>query len=206
MPRGSGSGGRRSRGWRHTVAVSVVLVAPALACAPAADPAAGPDRSATPTTSASPPTGGRTTTPRGGTGGARFEVPDAVILEQLRRAAERIARDYTAPPTPAPADVDPGSNRGLGYRLMLQFGFPEAQWRYLDALWQRESGWDHLAENPSSGAYGIPQSLPATKMAVVGPDWRTDPETQIRWGLAYIAARYGTPERAWAHSERTGWY
>jgi hypothetical protein len=143
---------------------------------------------------------------RGDEGGARFDVPDAVILEQLRRAAERIAQNYTAPPTPVPVDIDPGTNRALGYRLMLDFGFAETQWRYLDALWHRESGWNHLAENPSSGAYGIPQSLPATKMAVVGPDWRTNPETQIRWGLAYIAARYGTPERAWQHSERVGWY
>ena len=139
-------------------------------------------------------------------GGARYDVPDAVILEQLRRAAERIAQSYTAPPAPTPVDVDPGTNRALGYHLLLDFGFGEAQWPYLDALWHRESGWNHLAENPSSGAYGIPQSLPATKMAVVGDDWRTNPETQIRWGLAYIAARYGTPEAAWAHSQRTGWY
>jgi hypothetical protein len=141
-----------------------------------------------------------------GEGGARFHVPDAVILQQLRLAAERIAQNYTAPPTPTPVDIDPGTNRALGYQLLLDFGFEEKQWAYLDALWKRESGWNHLAENPSSGAYGIPQSLPATKMAVVGSDWRTNPETQIRWGLAYIAARYGTPEGAWAHSQRTGWY
>ena len=139
-------------------------------------------------------------------GGARFDVPDAVILEQLRRTAERIAQNYTAPPTPTPVDVDPGTNRGLGYQLMLDFGFAEDQWQYLDALWHRESGWNHLADNPTSSAYGIPQSLPGTKMAVVGPDWRTNPETQIRWGLAYIAARYGNPQAAWQHSERVGWY
>jgi hypothetical protein len=139
-------------------------------------------------------------------GGARFDVPDAVILEQLRRAAERIAQNYTAPPTPTPVDIDPGTNRALGYQLMLDFGFGEDQWQYLDQLWIRESGWNHLADNPTSSAYGIPQSLPGSKMAVVGDDWRTNPETQIRWGLAYIAARYGTPESAWAHSERHGWY
>ena len=136
--------------------------------------------------------------------GAIARVPREVILRQLARAAERIAQDL---PMPAlPVDVDPGSNRALGYHLMVQFGFAPTQWRYLDALWTRESGWDHLAENPSSGAYGIPQSLPGTKMAVVGPDWRTNPDTQIRWGLAYIAARYGNPQGAWAHSERVGWY
>lgn len=134
-------------------------------------------------------------------------MPDEEILRQLRDAAERIAqREPMIEPPPQPADVSPGTNRALGYHLMLDFGFAEDQWPALDALWRRESGWNHLAENPSSGAYGIPQSLPANKMAVVGKDWRTNPETQIRWGLAYIAARYGVPDRAWAHSEKRGWY
>ncbi|MDQ6526234.1 transglycosylase SLT domain-containing protein [Nocardioides sp. LHD-245] len=136
--------------------------------------------------------------------GARADVPTAAIMAQLARRAERIAK--RTPLAPLPAEIDAGSNRALGYREMLEFGFPADQWPYLDALWQRESGWNHLAENPSSGAYGIPQSLPATKMAVVGGDWRTNPETQIRWGLAYIAARYGNAQKAWEHSERTGWY
>ncbi len=147
----------------------------------------------------SPPAPGRT--------GAIARVPRAVILEQLRNRAERIAQNLASqPPATVPTDVDPDSNRGLGYRMVQEFGFDAAQWPYLDALWRRESGWDHLAENPSSGAYGIPQSLPGSKMAVVAPDWRTNPETQIAWGLAYIAARYGNPQGAWAHSERFGWY
>jgi hypothetical protein len=137
--------------------------------------------------------------------GARAaDIPDAAIMAQLARRAERIAK-HLPPPTP-PADVDRGSNRALGYQLMIEFGFPNDQWPYLDALWTRESGWNHLAENPTSGAYGIPQSLPAAKMGVVGADWRTNPETQIRWGLAYIAARYGSAQRAWAHEEQFGWY
>ncbi|WP_192904018.1 transglycosylase SLT domain-containing protein [Nocardioides albidus] len=136
--------------------------------------------------------------------GARADVPTIEIMKQLARRAERIAKRL--PPVVVPTDVDPASNRGLGYREMIEFGFPRDQWAYLDALWQRESGWSHLAENPSSGAYGIPQSLPATKMAVVGSDWRTNPQTQIRWGLAYIAARYGSAQKAWEHSQRTGWY
>ena len=70
----------------------------------------------------------------------------------------------------------------------------------------RESRWDYRAMNPSSGAYGIPQSLPGSKMASAGSDWRTNPVTQIRWGLGYIAVRYGTPCGAWAHSESVGWY
>ena len=139
--------------------------------------------------------------------GAAASVPRRVIIEQLAKRAERIAASMaSASPEVLPTDVDPDSNRGLGYRLMLQFGVAADQWQYLDALWQRESGWNHLAENASSGAYGIPQSLPGSKMADVAPDWRTNAETQISWGLAYIAARYGNPQGAWEHSERVGWY
>ena len=139
--------------------------------------------------------------------GAAASVPRRVIMEQLAKRAERIAASMaSASPEVLPTDVDPDSNRGLGYRLMLQFGFAADQWQYLDALWQRESGWNHLAENASSGAYGIPQSLPGSKMADVAPDWRTNPETQITWGLAYIAARYSNPRGAWEHSQRFGWY
>jgi hypothetical protein len=139
--------------------------------------------------------------------GAAVSVPRRVIMEQLAKRAERIAASMaSASPEVLPTDVNPNSNRGLGYHLMLQFGVAADQWQYLDALWQRESGWNHLAENASSGAYGIPQSLPGSKMAQVAPDWRTNPETQITWGLAYIAARYSNPRGAWEHSQRFGWY
>ena len=80
------------------------------------------------------------------------------------------------------------------------------QWNALEQLWTRESGWNYKAENPSSGAYGIPQSLPGSKMATAGKDWRTNPETQIRWGLDYIKARYGGPKRAWAFFQANNWY
>lgn len=204
---------------RSRLGVAAVVVGTATAlvgCGATADPEAGPPSRATGPSAAAPTSpSGTTTAPsaRPSTSraevrtGAAGKVPDAVILEELRRTAERIAqRMPSAEPTLLPTDVDPETNRGLGYRLMLDFGFDRTQWGYLDALWQRESGWNHLAENPSSGAYGIPQSLPAVKMAVVGEDYRTNPETQIRWGLAYIAARYGNPQQAWAHSERVGWY
>ena len=80
------------------------------------------------------------------------------------------------------------------------------QFSCLDSLWQRESRWSPQASNPSSGAFGIPQALPGSKMAAAGADWRTNPITQIRWGLNYIASTYGTPCSAWAHSQATGWY
>lgn len=81
-----------------------------------------------------------------------------------------------------------------------------AQFRCLDALWARESGWRTNARNRWSGAYGIPQALPGSKMAKAGPDWRTNPLTQVRWGLGYVSGRYGTPCRALDHALAVGWY
>jgi hypothetical protein len=89
------------------------------------------------------------------------------------------------------------------------FGWREptdAQWRCLDALWTRESGWRWNATNRSSGAYGIPQALPGTKMQSHGADWRESPATQIRWGLDYVRGRYGNPCVARDHQNRHGWY
>ena len=79
------------------------------------------------------------------------------------------------------------------------------QWDCLDALWSKESDWQVHAEN-SSGAYGIPQALPGDRMAAAGSDWRDNAVTQIRWGIDYIAARYGTPCNAWEHSQYSNWY
>lgn len=76
----------------------------------------------------------------------------------------------------------------------------------LNALWSRESGWRINARNHSSGAYGIPQALPGRKMAVHGSDWRSNPETQIKWGTAYIKGRYGSACTAWQHHRNYGWY
>lgn len=80
------------------------------------------------------------------------------------------------------------------------------QFECLTLLWNAESGWNHKAQNRSSGAYGIPQSLPGSKMASAGSDWRTNYETQIRWGLKYIESRYGTPCGAWSHFKQKHWY
>jgi hypothetical protein len=92
-------------------------------------------------------------------------------------------------------------------RAMLhKYGWGVSQFGCLDRLWTRESKWSLTATNPSSGAYGIPQALPGTKMASVGSDWRHNPLTQITWGLDYIRIRYGTPCGAWGHSEGSGWY
>lgn len=108
---------------------------------------------------------------------------------------------------PETTPAEQGSNRELGQRLASElYGWSGDEWLCLDNLWSRESGWRHTAHNRSTGAYGIPQALPGDKMAAFGADWATNPDTQIRWGLAYIAGRYGTPCGAWSHFTTKRWY
>jgi len=107
---------------------------------------------------------------------------------------------------PAVGVVDPGSAQAIAQGMMAARGWDDDQFACLVALWNRESGWRVNAENSSSGAYGIPQALPGSKMASAGADWRTNPATQITWGLGYIEGRYGTPCGAYGHSQSSGWY
>ena len=88
---------------------------------------------------------------------------------------------------------------------MLSAGHGLDQFPCLEKLWSKESGWNERAGSPS-GAYGIPQALPGTKMSSFGSDWQTNPATQIKWGLSYIKSRYSTPCGAWQHFQSNGWY
>jgi hypothetical protein len=99
----------------------------------------------------------------------------------------------------------PGSAQAIAYKLVQARGWDDSQFQCLVALWNRESGWRVNAANPS-GAYGIPQALPGSKMGAYGSDWATNPATQIKWGLSYISGSYGTPCGAWGHSNSYGWY
>jgi hypothetical protein len=90
--------------------------------------------------------------------------------------------------------------------LVEEYGFAEKEYKCLNQLWTQESNWNYKSRNKKSGAHGIPQALPATKMNVVSTDWRTNPVTQIRWGLRYISIRYETPCKAWAKHKRSNWY
>ncbi|AXH36499.1 lytic transglycosylase domain-containing protein [Humibacter sp. BT305] len=114
--------------------------------------------------------------------------------------------DCRALSVPQPGPPEPGTPKDAGYQAVLAHGWDVQEYYYLLALWNRESGWNPSAENTSSGAYGIPQALPGSKMAAFGDDWQTNPATQIAWGLSYISGRYGTPCEAWASSEERGWY
>jgi hypothetical protein len=90
--------------------------------------------------------------------------------------------------------------------LIDEYGFTEKEYKCLNSLWTQESNWNYKSRNKKSGAHGIPQALPASKMNVVSTDWRTNPVTQIRWGLRYISIRYETPCKAWAKHKRSNWY
>jgi hypothetical protein len=138
----------------------------------------------------------------------------AAERRSLRQQAAAVAKvagaTATTPPKvkkprvrPKPKALTP---REMAKALVTKHGWSAAQFNCLDQLWTKESGWDPRNQNGGSGAYGIPQSLPGRKMASFGSDWRTNPMTQIRWGLSYIADRYSTPCGAWAHSQRYNYY
>jgi hypothetical protein len=98
---------------------------------------------------------------------------------------------------------------GIGYARewgKFSYRWNEKQTTCLATLWQGESSWRWNALNRRSGAYGIPQAKPGNKMASAGADWKTNPETQIRWGMGYIKNRYGTPCKALTFKARKGWY
>lgn len=117
-----------------------------------------------------------------------------------------------APPKPkvvaAPAvgTPDPGTAQAIALQMVTARGWASTEFDCLVALWNRESHWNVYSNNTKTGAYGIPQALPGSKMASAGADWATNPATQITWGLGYIQGRYGTPCGAWAHSQSSGWY
>ena len=90
--------------------------------------------------------------------------------------------------------------------LTQEYGFDDSQFTCLNSLWTKESHWNYKAHNYRSGAHGIAQALPAEKMSVIATDWRTNPVTQIRWGIRYITMRYDTPCKAWSHFKSRHYY
>ena len=135
----------------------------------------------------------------------QFAADMASSMVTAMKTAVTAAAAASALAFPSAAAAGTGSAQTIAKRLLASMGWA-AQWPALDYLWTRESGWRWDADNPSSGAYGIPQSLPGDKMASAGADWRTDPTTQIRWGLGYIKSVYGDPDNAAAHEQSHGWY
>lgn len=143
--------------------------------------------------------------------GARsLDKAQAKAVAAAKAEAKRKAEAAAGPvpfdgPIPGSCNEFSGS-REIGCALMLSAGFGIAEFPCLNKLWDHESGWNYKAENRSSGAYGIPQSLPGSKMASAGADWKTNPATQIKWGLGYIKGRYKTPCGAWNNFQENGNY
>ena len=148
---------------------------------------------------------------------------DRVAAEKAKAAAEAAAKAKAAAEAAAAAEAEQGSDssgsssyptgpanptgaQAIARDMLAARGWGADQFGCLVSLWDRESGWNVYAQNPSSGAYGIPQALPGSKMGSAGSDWQTNAATQIAWGLGYIADRYGSPCGAWSHSESAGWY
>ena len=120
------------------------------------------------------------------------------------QAAKKAAAARAAAVAAAPAAS--GSPQQIAEATLASFGWSVSQFSCLDPLWAHESGWSTTAYNAGSGAYGIPQALPGSRMSSAGPDWQTDAATQARWGLEYIKGTYGSPCAAWDHEQATGWY
>jgi hypothetical protein len=140
---------------------------------------------------------------------AKVAQDSALRKAQVKASASASpsAKPSTAPsfgPIPASCSAYTG-NVAIGCALMLDAGYGLDQMPCLKNLWMKESGWRTNAGN-ASGAYGIPQSLPGSKMAVYGADWRTNPATQIKWGLNYVKTKYKTPCGAWSNFQAKGYY
>jgi hypothetical protein len=121
--------------------------------------------------------------------------------------AARPAVELASVVTPAARHAAALTPRQIARRMFGAFHWrPRRQFRFLNLLWDRESGWNVHAQNPWSGAYGIPQAVPGGKMSSAGPDWQDSARTQVLWGLRYIKAVYGKPRFAWIHEVDDGWY
>jgi hypothetical protein len=144
---------------------------------------------------------------------AKADAAAADASATAKRANDVVQRDQAASRSgtrsqyPAPSSCkEYTGNRAIGCALLLDAGFGLDQMPCLDHMWTKESNWNPKSTNKSSGAYGIPQALPADKLAAYGADWQTNPVPQIKWGLAYIKNRYSTPCGAWTFWQAHNWY
>jgi hypothetical protein len=139
------------------------------------------------------------------------QTREAIARRQAarKRAAELAASKAAAQrgqTVAAAVSAASGSPRQLARAMLGSFGWSSSQFSCLDPLWEHESRWNVTAANPGSGAFGIAQALPGSRMASAGPDWQTSAATQITWGLRYVRDTYGSPCAAWSHEQATGWY
>jgi hypothetical protein len=137
---------------------------------------------------------------------ARRAAQRAAERRAGRQAAAKSTTSHSSGGSGGSSAQPSGSPQHIAMAMLGSYGWSSSQFGCLQSLWNAESGWNVYASNPSSGAYGIPQALPGSKMANAGPDWQSNAATQIRWGLGYIKGLYGSPCGAWSHEEADGWY
>lgn len=137
---------------------------------------------------------------------AKAATVKAVRDANARAAKVKAQKKARAEAKKRAASAESASPQQVARDLLGKFGWSGSQFSCLEPLWGRESSWSVSASNPSSGAYGIPQALPASRMSSVGSNWQTDAATQITWGLQYIQSTYGSPCGAWSHEQSSGWY
>ena len=133
-------------------------------------------------------------------------ISENIIEEPVDKIVEVRTKAVTSRGNTARATGSAGEAQAYAQQRCADYGWSDEDFDCLVALWNKESGWNANASNRYSGAYGIPQALPASKMASAGSDYLTNYQTQVNWGLSYIKSRYGSPSAAWSHSQRTGWY
>ena len=134
----------------------------------------------------------------------KTEISSEIIKEPVDKIVEVRTKQVTSRGGVVSGSV--AEYQAYAEKRCFDYGWSDADFQALVKLWNKESRWNPYASNSSSGAYGIPQALPASKMATYGTDYRTNYKTQIEWGLSYIKSRYGTPSSAWNHSCSKGWY
>ncbi len=137
---------------------------------------------------------------------AKASVQAAASEADQAAAAAAVAAEAAAAEALAAGNTVAGAKATAEALGTSKYGWGGEQFSCLVSLWQKESGWNYRAENASSGAAGIPQALPGSKMASAGSDWETNATTQVTWGLDYIKRGYGTPCAAWSHSQSMNWY
>ena len=136
----------------------------------------------------------------------RTEVASKVIKEPVNKIVEVQTRIVTSRSASRAIGGSVAEYQAYAAQMCSTYGWSQTDFECLVSLWNKESSWNPNAYNSSSGAYGIPQALPGSKMASAGSDYQTNYKTQINWGLSYIKARYGNPQNAWSHSQSKGWY